>query len=128
MNLLKISAVLLGVSACFAPAMRGNNHDKETILTIAQPLQVENTVLQPGRYVFKLTESDFNQKVVSIYKADGMRPAGTVIGSSIYRANPTDKTVFTFSEPRGNQPSELRSWFYPGDNFGVEFGNAGSRR
>jgi hypothetical protein len=128
MNRLKISAVLLAVSACFAPAMWGNNHDKTTILTIAQPLQVQNTLLQPGRYVFKLTGPDFNQKVVSIYNADGMRPAGTVIGSSIYRADPSGKTVFTFSEAQGNQPSALKSWFYPGDNFGVEFGNAGSRR
>jgi hypothetical protein len=128
MNRLKISAVLLSVSACFTPAMWGNSHDKETTLTIAQPLQVQNTVLQPGRYVFKLTGPNFNQQVVSIYKADGMRPAGTVIGSSIYRADPTSKTVFTFSERQGGQPSELRSWFYPGDNFGVEFGTAGSHR
>lgn len=118
MNGLKMSAVLLGVvSMCFTPAMHGNTRDKETILTIAQPLQVQNTVLQPGRYVFKLA----NQKVVSIYNADGMRPAGTVIASSAYRADPTSKTVFTFSERRGNQPSALKSWFYPGDNYGVEF-------
>jgi hypothetical protein len=118
MNRLKMSAVLLGVvSACFAPVMQANGHDKETILTIAEPLQVQNTVLQPGRYVFKLA----NQKVVSIYNADGMRPAGTVIASSAYRADPTSKTVFTFSERQGSQPTALKSWFYPGDNFGVEF-------
>ncbi len=129
MNRLKISAVLLGaLSACFAPDMRGNNHDKETYLTITQPLQVQKTVLQPGRYVFKLTESDSDQTVVSIYTADDMRLAGIVIGSATYRKDAADKAVFTFSKPERNQPSTLRSWFYPGDNFGVEFGSKGSNR
>jgi hypothetical protein len=121
MNGLKI-AVALGVcAACFTPAMKGNNHDKETYVTIDRPVQVQKTVLQPGRYVFKLTESDSDHDVVSIYRADGMRLAGIVIGSSAYRNDAADKTVFTFSQPQGNQPSMLKSWFYPGDNFGVEF-------
>ena len=112
----------LGVcAACFTPAMKGNNHDKETYLTITQPVQVQKTVLQPGRYVFKLTEADSNHDVVSIYRADGMHLEGIVIGSSAYRNNAADKTAFTFSQREGDQPSMLKSWFYPGDNFGVEF-------
>lgn len=125
MNRFKTTAVILGLcAACFAPTMRGNNHDKETHLTIAQPIQVQGTVLQPGRYVFKLIESDVDQRVISIFNADNMRQAGIVIGSAAYRLNSADKTVFTFSKTGGNEPSTLKSWFYPGDNFGVEFGKS----
>jgi hypothetical protein len=37
------------------------------------------------------------------------------------RLTATDKTVITFSEvPRGS-PEAIGAWFYPGNNFGLEF-------
>jgi hypothetical protein len=33
----------------------------------------------------------------------------------------TDKTVITFGERAVGDPQAIRSWFYPGDNFGQEF-------
>ena len=32
-----------------------------------------------------------------------------------------DKTFITFSERSSNAPEALRLWFYPGDNYGIEF-------
>ena len=106
------------LSACFAPSIRADSQTKESHLTIYEPLQVQNTVLAPGHYVFTLAAPDRNHAVVNIYNAAGAR-VGVVIGSQAYRAHIDDKTVFTVSQ-RGNQPGTLK-WFYAGDNFGVEF-------
>jgi hypothetical protein len=109
---------MLGMlTAGFAPSMRAGATDKETRLTTNQPLQVGNTVLAPGQYLFRLIEPG----VVSIYNADRTQPQGIILGWSAYRVNAGDKQLFTVSQPQGNEPASLKYWFYPGDNSGVEF-------
>jgi hypothetical protein len=121
MNRFTITTVLLGLlPACLAPSLRADDRSKETHFTITQPLQVQGVLLAPGQYVFKLAEADTDHRVVSIDDASGRR-LGVVIGVSAYRANAGDKNRFVFSQPQGSQPSTLKSWFYPGDNFGIEF-------
>jgi hypothetical protein len=115
------AAMVALITASFAPSVRAAGHDKETRLVIDQPLQVQNTVLAPGEYIFKLTVPDSNHSIVSIYNADGSRLEAIVTGFSAYRQDPADKKLFTFTESRSGQPSVLKSWFYRGDNFGVEF-------
>jgi hypothetical protein len=68
-----------------------------------------------------LTEPDTDHSVVSIFNADGTRLEGIVMGWSAYRADAGDKKLFTISQPQGDQPAKLQTWFYPGDNSGVEF-------
>jgi hypothetical protein len=73
MNRFKRTFAMLGLlTAGCAPCMRGDDRNKETHLTIDQPLQVRDTLLAPGQYVFKLIEPG----VVSIHNADGSRPEG----------------------------------------------------
>jgi hypothetical protein len=38
-----------------------------------------------------------------------------------YRLDPSDDTRFTFYETPDGHPCAMRSWFYPGDQTGVEF-------
>ena len=112
---------LLSVSACVVPSIRADESNKETRITINQPLQIQSMLLAPGQYVLKLTEPDAAHGFVSIYSADGARLEGVVMGWSAYRTDAGDKKLFTISQPDGDQPAKLRTWFYPGDNFGVEF-------
>ena len=124
MNHLRMTVATLGllsVSAFFVPSMRADDSNKETRITLNQPLQVQSMLLAPGQYVFKLTEPDAAHGVVSIYSADGARLEGIIMGWSAYRTDAGDKRLFTISQPEGNQPAKLQTWFYPGDNFGVEF-------
>ena len=122
MTRFKTTALALGLlAAAAAPVLRADGHNKETRLSIAQPLRIQNTVLAPGEYVFRLTSPDANHSMVSIYNADGSRLEAVVVGFSVYRADAGDKKSFTVSESQGNQPRALKSWFYRGDNFGVEF-------
>jgi hypothetical protein len=118
MNRFRMTAATLGLlSACFVPSMLADESNKETHLTINQPLQVQDTLLAPGQYVFKLIDPG----VVSIYSADGTQPEGIILGWSAYRTDAGDKKVFSISQPHGDQPAKLQTWFYPGDNFGLEF-------
>jgi hypothetical protein len=45
----------------------------------------------------------------------------TVLAIPNYRLEPKDKTAFSYWETPTGNPSALRAWFYPGDNFGQEF-------
>ncbi len=122
MNRFKTTIVVLGMLAgALAPSVFGDGRSKETRLVIDQPLKVQNTVLAPGEYIFKLTSPDTNHSMVSIYNADGSHLEAVVVGISAYRVDPGDKKLFTFSHSKGNQPNALKSWFFRGDNFGVEF-------
>jgi hypothetical protein len=122
MNRLKITAATLGLlTSCFAPSLRADERNKETRVTTNQPLQVEDTVLPPGQYLFKLLEPDTDQNIVSIYSVDGSRLEGIVVGLTAYRAEAGDKKLLAVSQPVGDQPAVLKYWFFPGSNEGIEF-------
>lgn len=123
MNRFRMTAATLGlISGYFMPSLQADDINKETRLTINAPLQVQNTVLAPGKYVFKLTDPNYNHTVVSIYNADRTRLEGIIIGFSAYRTDAGNKQMFAISQPQGDQGAKLRTWFFPGDNYGVEFG------
>ena len=118
MNRFRMTAATMGLlSAYFVPAMRADESNKETHMTITQSLQVQDTLLAPGEHVFKLIEPG----VVSICNADGTRPEGIILGWSAYRIDAGDKILFSISQPQGIQPATLKYWFYPGNNSGLEF-------
>ena len=122
MNGLRTTVTMLCLlAAAFAPSMRADAFNYETHLTTNQPLQVENTVLAPGQYILKLTDLNANRVLVSIYNGDGTRLDAIVLGVSAYRADAGGKQLVTVSQPQGNEPGKLMTWFYPGNNYGVEF-------
>jgi len=100
---------------------KADQWDKKTILTVNQPIQVRNTYLEPGTYVFKLLESQSNRHVVQIFNADQSRIIDTVMAVPNYRMQPTGKSRFAFWETPPGSAKALRAWFYPGDNYGQEF-------
>lgn len=95
--------------------------DKRTILTIAQPIQVSHTLLQPGQYVFKLLDSGSNRHIVQIFNGDQTHIIDTILAIPNYRLQPTGSSRFAFWETPPGYAKALRAWFYPGDNFGQEF-------
>ena len=122
MNRLRITATTLGLlSAWLAPSLRADVRNKETRVTVNAPLQVQDTLLAPGQYVFKLTLADTSQIAVSIYNAETNRLEANILGWAAYRGDAGDKQFFSIDQARANQPAKLQKWFYPGDNFGIEF-------
>jgi hypothetical protein len=95
--------------------------DKKTIITIDQPIQVEDTYLDSGTYVFKLLDSSSNRNIVQIYNRDQNHLINTIMAIPNYRLQPTGDSRFSFYETPPGTARAVRGWFYPGDNFGQEF-------
>jgi len=108
-------------SAAVAPTLKADQWDKKTILTVNEAIQVPNKTLQPGKYVMRLLDSPSNRHIVQIFDENQQHLITTVLAIPNYRLQPTGKTQFGFWETPVGQPKALRSWFYPGDNFGQEF-------
>jgi hypothetical protein len=95
--------------------------DKKTVLTVNQPIQVQDTYLEPGTYVFKLLDSNSDRHIVQIFNSNQDHLITTILAINNYQLEPSGDSVFTFYEtPPGTAPA-MHAWFYPGDNFGQEF-------
>jgi hypothetical protein len=122
MNQFKVMSAALGIlGAILAPSLRADESDKTTHITINQPLQIQGTLLAPGRYVFKLASPDYDHHTVQIYNADETRLETTVLANAAYRLKPSGDSQFIIADPQEGQPATLQFWFYPGDNIGLEF-------
>jgi LPXTG-motif cell wall-anchored protein len=113
---------LIGLGMGLVPSSaRADQWDKKTILTINEPMQVRDTVLPPGQYVFKLLDSQSDRHIVQIFNYDQSRIIDTQLAIPNYRLQPTGHSRFSFWETPEGSTKALRAWFYPGDNFGQEF-------
>ena len=114
-----ICLMLLG-GTFFVSKARADESDKKTIMTVNEPVQVPGKVLPAGTYVLKLLDSN-DPTLVAIYNADEMHLITTIQAIPGFRAEAPDKVILQFEERPSGQPEALTAWFYPGDNFGVEF-------
>jgi LPXTG-motif cell wall-anchored protein len=117
--------VVLGAAALtagfFSSRAQADQWDKKTILTVNEPVQVQDTLLQPGQYVFKLQDTNADRHVVQIFNGDQTQIINTILAIPNYRLQPTGNSRFAFWETPPGSAKALRAWFYPGDNFGQEF-------
>jgi len=101
--------------------IQADQWDKKTTLSVGETIQIPGATLTPGRYVFRLMDSSSNRHIVKVFNEEQDHVYATVLAIPNYRLKPTGHSEFGFWEmPRGYPPA-LRSWFYPGDNFGQEF-------
>jgi hypothetical protein len=130
------TAKLFSIVFCFAllcsitsRSAKADEWDKKTILTFSGPVQVQNTRLEAGTYVFKLADTA-DRHVVQIFNQDETQVIATIMAIPDYRLEPTGDTAIKFSETSdgattsGTVPDAgvpIKEWFYPGDNFGQEF-------
>lgn len=109
------------MGSALVPALKADEWDKKTNITIDQSIDVQGTVLPPGSYVMKLLSSPADRHTVQIFNTDDNHLIATVLAIPAYRLAGTDDTEFKFYEVAEGRPPALRTWFYPGDNFGFEF-------
>src|SRR3954451_11032881 len=121
-----IAATLLCLAATgILPADAWN---KKTKVTFSGPVQLPATSskvglvsLAPGTYIFRLSDSQANRHLVQVTNERGDHVYTTILAIPDYRLNATSKTVMYFSERPAGTPPAVKSWFYPGDNFGHRF-------
>jgi LPXTG-motif cell wall-anchored protein len=105
----------------FSVSARADGWDKKTVLTVNEPIQIRDTYLEPGKYVLKLLNSQSDRHVVQIFNGDESHIINTVLAIPAYRTNPSSNTQFSFWETPPGTAKAMRTWYYPGDNFGNEF-------
>lgn len=103
------------------PALKADEWNKSTKITIDQSIDVQGTVLPAGSYVIKLPAGNSDRHTLLIFNAAEDHLITTVLAIPAYRLTPTGDTRFKFYEAAPGQPQALHTWFYPGDNFGFEF-------
>lgn len=101
-----------------------DERNQTTRVTFTQPVEVPGSgsqVLPAGTYVFRLLNSLSDRHVVQIFNADQTHVFTTILAIPNYRPRSTNETVMTFRERAAGEPQAIRTWFYPGRQFGHEF-------
>jgi len=120
-RVIQVLSCLLLSAVVFAPLSFANEWNEKTIFTFNEPFEVPGRVLPAGTYVFKLADSLSDRDVVQIFNKDQNKLYATIMGIPDYRMRTPSKTIVTFDERPKGSPEALDAWFYPGDNFGIEF-------
>jgi len=112
------------VALAFPSGMKGQNWNKKTKVTFNGPVEIPGVgaqVLPAGTYTFRLLDSLSDRNIVQIFNEREDHVYATILAIPNYRLKATSRTVMTFRERAAGEPQAIRSWFYPGDNFGQEF-------
>lgn len=116
------SFILLAAAATWMmPAATADERDKLTIMTFTEPVEIPGQILPAGTYVFKLLDSNAGRNVVQIFTQDQKQLVATIMALPDYRLLPTRDTTVRLEERSAGSPEALHSWFYPGDNYGIQF-------
>jgi hypothetical protein len=106
----------------------GDTWNKKTSVTFSGPFQIpaphgsdKVMTLPGGTYVFRLLDSQSARHIVQVTNPRGDKVYSTILAIPDYRVNASSRTTMYFSERRAGAPAPLKSWFYPGDNFGHRF-------
>ncbi|MBV8832622.1 MAG: hypothetical protein JO108_25760 [Acidobacteriaceae bacterium] len=110
------------LSTALVPSAKADEWDKETVITVkGGAVQIQGAILEPGEYVMKLADSDADRRILQLFNADESQLVTTILATAAYRPEPTGDTRFTFAEVPAGQPPAISTWFYLGDNYGLQF-------
>jgi hypothetical protein len=102
--------------------LKADERNKKTIIKIDQSIEVQGTVLPAGSYVLKVLDSTVDRYTVQIFNVSENHVLATVFATPVYRLEDTADSEFRFYDAVAGKPRALRTWFYPGDIVGFEFG------
>jgi hypothetical protein len=114
-----IGIALLGVMLS-APQAQADVWNEKTELTFTEPIIIPGATLQPGAYVFRLSESSATRNLVRVYNTDGMELVTIAQAVPMRRNERVGDTILKFNPTDRGMPA-LKGWFYPGQTTGHEF-------
>jgi hypothetical protein len=121
--------IFTALLACLAAStVNADSWNKKTKVTFSGPVQVPGAqaksgvvTLPAGTYVFRLLNSDSDRHIVEVTNERQDKVYTSILAINDYRLSASSKTVMYFSERKAGAPVAIKSWFYPGDNFGQRF-------
>jgi LPXTG-motif cell wall-anchored protein len=108
-------------TVALSPLSRADQWNQKTFFTFSGPVEVPGRVLPKGTYVFKLADSRADRNIVQVYSQDERHLLTTCLAIPQYRMKATSKPVLTFEERANGAPQAVKTWFYPGENYGHGF-------
>jgi hypothetical protein len=118
-RLLIIAAFAIIIAAAI-PIARADEATWATKVTIDRPLRIDDMVLAPGSYIFRLLNMRERNTVV-VYNAKTRRGDGIVMGEPAYRSHVSDKTIIKLEPEAKGAPEVLQYWYYPDSHYGIKF-------
>ncbi len=126
---MKKAQILAALLVCFAASTAtADTWNKKTKVTFSGPVTIPGphaaggvVTLPAGTYVFRLVDSSSNRNIVEVTNERGNKVYSSILAINDYRVNASSKTVMYFSERKSGAPVAIKSWFYPGDNYGQRF-------
>src|ERR1700730_7806124 len=94
--------------------------DDRTIFTFNTPIELPGIALPPGKYLFRLADSN-TRDLVQVLSADGKKVYGTFFALPDPRMDTPSEPEVRFMEAPSGAPPPIRAWWYPGDSTGWEF-------
>src|SRR5258708_6487040 len=114
-----LCVTLLGIA--WTAGAAADERDKKTIVTFSAPVEIPGKALPAGTYVFKVLDSQSNRNILQIFDKDEKQLYATVLAIPDYRLKPSDKPVIQFEERPSGTPEAVKAFFYPGDDYGLQF-------
>jgi hypothetical protein len=128
MTMKRAIALAIMLASFLAIPAHADTWNKKTKVTFSGPFQIpaphgsEKVMTLPGgSYVFRLLDSSAQRHIVQVTNPRGDKVYSTILAIPDYRVNAASKTTMYFSERKAGSAPPLKSWFYPGDNFGHRF-------
>jgi hypothetical protein len=123
MRLLKIVVTVAGLGLLLHLGASPASAEKEwrSPLTLGEPTEIPGTVLEPGKYLVRVLDVNEPRKVVQFMNAEETKVFATVMGVPNYRVTVTGEGQFIYFQRAAGRPQALKAWFYPVNNFGIEF-------
>ncbi len=122
MNKIRVIAfACVGLAGAILPQAKADEWNQKTTFTFSGPVEIPGRVLEPGTYVFKMSDSQTDRDIVQVFNKNETHLYGTFLVIPDYRLKPRGKPIITFEERSAGAPEAVRAWFYPGDNYGHEF-------
>jgi len=110
-NALWMSASLALMGSMIAPAI-ADEWNKETKIEFSTTVEVPGKVLDAGKYVFKLADSDSDRNIVEIFSEDAsgvQQLVTTVLAIPAYRTATPDEPIVKFEERPSGSPQAIHT-------------------
>lgn len=109
-------------TSTLAPSAKADELNKQTVITVrGGAVQIQGTVLGARKYVLRVADSQSDRRIVQVFNANETKLETTILANAAYRPEPAGNSVFTYYEMSAGQPPAINTWFYPGDNYGLQF-------
>lgn len=93
----------------------------KTSLRLNEVTDIPGYTLQPGDYVVKVIDTKRTRRIVQFSTADDNKVVATVMAIPDYRVTPSERSEFTYFQRAEGGNQALREWFYPANNYGIQF-------